>query len=128
MSLFMSFQLISLGKRLCMALNLPRGINSVAFPELSSQSWDVTLGLWLQLTFPSCAFLLLAEFFIDGLGSLLVGSCPQVIVGHQSHAPAADQELASLEKMYSTYRANTKAQVQFKLALHYFKNHLQCST
>uniref|UniRef100_A0A9L0SBU7 Beta-1,4 N-acetylgalactosaminyltransferase n=1 Tax=Equus caballus TaxID=9796 RepID=A0A9L0SBU7_HORSE len=69
-----------------------------------------------------------AEFFIDGLGSLLVGSCPQVIVGHQSRAPAADQELASLEKMYSTYRANTKAQVQFKLALHYFKNHLQCST
>ncbi|XP_058416728.1 beta-1,4 N-acetylgalactosaminyltransferase 2 isoform X2 [Diceros bicornis minor] len=69
-----------------------------------------------------------SEFFIDGLGSLLVGSCPEVIIGHQSHVPVVDPELASLEKTYSTFRANTNAEVQFKLALHYFKNHLQCST
>ncbi|XP_006214364.2 beta-1,4 N-acetylgalactosaminyltransferase 2 isoform X1 [Vicugna pacos] len=69
-----------------------------------------------------------SEFFIDGLGSLLVGSCSNVIIGHQSRSSVVDPELATLEKTYSTYRANTKAQVQFKLALHYFKNHLHCST
>ncbi|XP_057631735.1 beta-1,4 N-acetylgalactosaminyltransferase 2 [Chionomys nivalis] len=69
-----------------------------------------------------------SEFFIDGLGSLLVGSCPEVTVQHQSRSPDKDPEMAAMEKSYSTYRANTNAQVQFKLALHYFKNHLQCST
>ncbi|XP_016013979.1 beta-1,4 N-acetylgalactosaminyltransferase 2 isoform X2 [Rousettus aegyptiacus] len=69
-----------------------------------------------------------SEFFIDGLGSLLVGSCPDVIIGHQAHSPVVDSKLAALEKSYSKYRTNTNAQVQFKLALHYFKNHLQCST
>ncbi|XP_004633706.1 beta-1,4 N-acetylgalactosaminyltransferase 2 [Octodon degus] len=68
------------------------------------------------------------EFFIDGLGSLLVGSCPDVVMGHQSRSPATDRELLALEKNYSAYRANTNQQIQFKLALHYFKNHLQCST
>ncbi|TEA40228.1 hypothetical protein DBR06_SOUSAS8210177 [Sousa chinensis] len=69
-----------------------------------------------------------SEFFIDGLGSLLVGSCSNVIVGHQPRSPVADPELAALEKSYNVYRTNTKAQIQFKLALHYFKNHLQCAT
>ncbi|XP_073739875.1 beta-1,4 N-acetylgalactosaminyltransferase 2 isoform X2 [Callorhinus ursinus] len=69
-----------------------------------------------------------SEFFIDGLGSLLVGSCPEVIIGHQARSPAADPELATLEKTYSAFRTNTRNQVRFKLALHYFKNHLQCST
>ncbi|XP_069884390.1 beta-1,4 N-acetylgalactosaminyltransferase 2 isoform X1 [Dipodomys merriami] len=69
-----------------------------------------------------------SEFFIDGLGSLLVGSCPQVIVNHQSRHPSGDPELAALERNYSKYRTNTKAQIQYKLALHYFKNHFQCST
>ncbi|XP_077019175.1 beta-1,4 N-acetylgalactosaminyltransferase 2 [Tamandua tetradactyla] len=68
------------------------------------------------------------ELFIDGLGSLLVGSCPEVIIGHQPRSQVADLELAALEKTYRSYRANTNAQVQFKLALHYFKNYLQCST
>ncbi|XP_060058462.1 beta-1,4 N-acetylgalactosaminyltransferase 2 [Erinaceus europaeus] len=66
------------------------------------------------------------EFFVDGLGSLLVGSCPEVVIGHQSHSAMADSELTSLEKAYSTYRTNTKSQIQFKLALHYFKNYLHC--
>ncbi|XP_041579848.1 beta-1,4 N-acetylgalactosaminyltransferase 2 isoform X4 [Vulpes lagopus] len=69
-----------------------------------------------------------SEFFIDGLGSLLVGSCPEVVIGHQVRSPMADPELAILEKTYSAFRTNTNDQVQFKLALHYFKNHLQCST
>ncbi|XP_004455441.1 beta-1,4 N-acetylgalactosaminyltransferase 2 isoform X2 [Dasypus novemcinctus] len=69
-----------------------------------------------------------SEFFIDGLGILLVGSCPEVIIGHQPRSQVQDPELAALQKTYNTYRANTNAQVQYKLALHYFKNHLQCST
>ncbi|XP_053424971.1 beta-1,4 N-acetylgalactosaminyltransferase 2 isoform X2 [Nycticebus coucang] len=68
------------------------------------------------------------EFFIDGLGSLLVGSCPDVMIGHQSRSPTVDLDLAALEKIYNTYRTNTNAQIQYKLALHYFKNHLQCAT
>uniref|UniRef100_A0A8D2JQ29 Beta-1,4-N-acetyl-galactosaminyltransferase 2 (SID blood group) n=1 Tax=Sciurus vulgaris TaxID=55149 RepID=A0A8D2JQ29_SCIVU len=66
-----------------------------------------------------------SEFFVDGLGSLLVGSCPYVVVGHQSHSPEV-LNLTTLEKIYGIYRKNTKDQIQFKRALHYFKNHLQC--
>ncbi|XP_036124952.1 beta-1,4 N-acetylgalactosaminyltransferase 2 [Molossus molossus] len=69
-----------------------------------------------------------SEFFIDGLGSLLVGSCPDVSIGHQARSPEVDPQLGALEKTYSKYRLNTNAQVQFKLALHYFKNYLHCST
>ncbi|XP_075415420.1 beta-1,4 N-acetylgalactosaminyltransferase 2, partial [Tenrec ecaudatus] len=69
-----------------------------------------------------------SEFFIDGLGTLLVGSCPEVVMGHQAHFTAVDSEDIALEKTYSSYRANTNAQVQFKLALYYFKNRLKCST
>ena len=89
------------------------------------------IGPWvcgLKVIFPSHASPLLAEFFIDGLGSLLVGSCSDVIIGHQPHSSVADPELAALEKTYGRYRANTNDKVQFKLALHYFKNHLQCTT
>ncbi|XP_012581606.1 PREDICTED: beta-1,4 N-acetylgalactosaminyltransferase 2 [Condylura cristata] len=69
-----------------------------------------------------------SEFFIDGLGSLFVGSCPEVTVGHQPYSSVVDPELTTLEKTYKTYRANSKSQVQFKMALHYFKNHFHCST
>ncbi|XP_029402497.1 beta-1,4 N-acetylgalactosaminyltransferase 2 isoform X1 [Mus pahari] len=68
------------------------------------------------------------EFFIDGLGRLLVGSCPGIIVDHQVRTPSKDSKLAALEKSYAKYRTNDNSQVQFKLALHYFKNHLYCST
>lgn len=68
-----------------------------------------------------------SEFFVDGLGSLLVGSCPEVIVAHQPRTPVVDPELAVLEKSYNKYRTNTKEEVHFKLALQYFKNHLQCA-
>uniref|UniRef100_A0A8D1CKW1 Glycosyltransferase 2-like domain-containing protein n=1 Tax=Sus scrofa TaxID=9823 RepID=A0A8D1CKW1_PIG len=86
-------------------------------------------GLWFEahVSF-SRSLPLLAEFFIDGLGSLLVGSCPHVIIGHQPHLPVMDPELATLEGNYTSYRANTEAQIKFKLALHYFKNYLQCAT
>jgi beta-1,4-N-acetylgalactosaminyltransferase 2 len=51
-----------------------------------------------------------------------------VIIGHQSHSSERDPELAALEKSYRKYRTNTKDEIQYKLALHYFKNRLQCST
>lgn len=69
-----------------------------------------------------------SEFFIDGLGTLFVGSCPDVMISHQSRSPEKDPQLAALEDTYNKYRTNTNAQIQFKLALHYFKNHLRCST
>ncbi|EDL16003.1 beta-1,4 N-acetylgalactosaminyltransferase 2 [Mus musculus] len=68
------------------------------------------------------------EFFIDGLGRLLVGSCPGVIINHQVRTPPKDPKLAALEKTYDKYRANTNSVIQFKVALQYFKNHLYCST
>ena len=78
---------------------------------------------------PCCLlFFLFTEFFIDGLGSLLVGSCPGVTVDHQTKTPSTDPQLVDLEKSYARYRTNVNSQMQFKLALHYFKNHLYCST
>lgn len=68
------------------------------------------------------------EFFIDGLGSLLVGSCPEVVVGHQSHKVTEGSEPTGLEETYDRYRTDTPSQIRFKLALHYFKNHLRCYT
>lgn len=107
----------------------PQGCKLCPFPPDSPSG--AAIGPWvcgLKVTFPSHASLLLAEFFIDGLGSLLVGSCSDVIIGHQPHSPVEDPELAALEKTYRIYRANTNDKIQFKLALHYFKNHLQCAT
>uniref|UniRef100_A0A8D0KN95 Beta-1,4-N-acetyl-galactosaminyltransferase 2 (SID blood group) n=1 Tax=Salvator merianae TaxID=96440 RepID=A0A8D0KN95_SALMN len=69
-----------------------------------------------------------SEYFMDGLGSLRVGSCNDVIVGHQPHNPANNSQEANAEKIYRGFRANTKEQVQFKLALHYFKNRMKCYT
>nr|XP_020852926.1 beta-1,4 N-acetylgalactosaminyltransferase 2-like isoform X1 [Phascolarctos cinereus] len=68
------------------------------------------------------------EFFIDGLGSLRVGSCSNVVVNHQTRAQSSDPDKATLEKAYKKFRTNTQDQVKFKLSLHYFKNHLQCYT
>ncbi|XP_043392676.1 beta-1,4 N-acetylgalactosaminyltransferase 2 isoform X1 [Chelonia mydas] len=67
-----------------------------------------------------------SEFFMDGLGILLVGSCTDVSIGHQAHNPASDPNLTKVEDQYKRFRTNTKAQVQFKLSLHYFKNRLKC--
>ncbi|XP_038610154.1 beta-1,4 N-acetylgalactosaminyltransferase 2 [Tachyglossus aculeatus] len=69
-----------------------------------------------------------SEFFIDGLGSLLVGSCSDVGIGHQPKSPISDPKEATAERSYRGFRANTQEQVRFKLALHFFKNHLKCFT
>ncbi|XP_074080312.1 beta-1,4 N-acetylgalactosaminyltransferase 2-like isoform X2 [Macrotis lagotis] len=68
------------------------------------------------------------EFFIDGLGSLRVGSCSNVIVNHQPHTQASNPDQAAMVEAYNKFRTNTQYQIKFKLALHYFKNHLQCYT
>ncbi|KAJ6658176.1 hypothetical protein lerEdw1_001443 [Lerista edwardsae] len=68
------------------------------------------------------------EFFVDALGAFRVGSCSDVSIGHQPLRSGTDPQLAEVQKTYSKFRANTKEQVKFKLALHYFKNRLKCLT
>uniref|UniRef100_A0A8C4YIQ2 Glycosyltransferase 2-like domain-containing protein n=1 Tax=Gopherus evgoodei TaxID=1825980 RepID=A0A8C4YIQ2_9SAUR len=67
-----------------------------------------------------------SEFFMDGVGILLVGSCSHVSIGHQAHNPSSEPNLTKVEDQYNRFRTNTQAQVQFKLSLHYFKNQLKC--
>ncbi|XP_022528823.2 beta-1,4 N-acetylgalactosaminyltransferase 2 [Astyanax mexicanus] len=55
------------------------------------------------------------EFFIDGLGSLMVATCRGLSVGHQRK---------KLLSKYTKYRFQNNEKA--KLAHHYFKNHLKC--
>uniref|UniRef100_A0A4W4E7L1 Beta-1,4-N-acetyl-galactosaminyltransferase 2 (SID blood group), tandem duplication 1 n=1 Tax=Electrophorus electricus TaxID=8005 RepID=A0A4W4E7L1_ELEEL len=57
------------------------------------------------------------EFFIDGLGDLLVATCKGFSVGHQQR---------TFREVYSKYRTQTRNQEKEKLAHHFFKNHLKC--
>ncbi|KAA0705940.1 Beta-1,4 N-acetylgalactosaminyltransferase 2 [Triplophysa tibetana] len=57
------------------------------------------------------------EFFIDGLGKLLVVSCKHLSIGHQTHEEQME---------YDPYRNQRKEEEQMKLAHHYFKNYLKC--
>ncbi|XP_036445553.1 beta-1,4 N-acetylgalactosaminyltransferase 2-like [Colossoma macropomum] len=56
------------------------------------------------------------EFFIDGLGALMVATCKGFSVGHQSR---------NIFSKYSKYRYLMNDE-QGKLAHHFFKNHLKC--
>ncbi|XP_030649109.1 beta-1,4 N-acetylgalactosaminyltransferase 2-like [Chanos chanos] len=58
-----------------------------------------------------------SEFFMDGLGDLLIASCGSIRVGHQ---PKVDRG------KYNQYRMPGKSEKTGKLALHFFKNHLKC--
>nr|XP_046185850.1 beta-1,4 N-acetylgalactosaminyltransferase 2-like isoform X6 [Oncorhynchus gorbuscha] len=58
-----------------------------------------------------------SEFFMDGLGSLLVASCSHVSIGHQPKIANAK---------YSSFRRQKSKDVEDKLAHHFFKNHLKC--
>ncbi|XP_062387049.1 beta-1,4 N-acetylgalactosaminyltransferase 1-like [Sardina pilchardus] len=60
-----------------------------------------------------------SEFFMDGLGRLLVASCSGLVVGHQP--------MHALSK-YQKFRHPGKGDENMKLKLHYFKNHLKCVT
>ncbi|XP_020796283.2 beta-1,4 N-acetylgalactosaminyltransferase 2-like [Boleophthalmus pectinirostris] len=59
-----------------------------------------------------------SEWFMDGLGSLMVASCAHVQIGHQPK---------TLTKDYNKYRyPNDASDKTFKLQHHYFKNYLKC--
>ncbi|XP_069089611.1 beta-1,4 N-acetylgalactosaminyltransferase 2 [Pleurodeles waltl] len=77
---------------------------------------------------PKLARVAHTEFFIDGMGSLIIGSCKDVTVGHQRRDDPVDPSRVENMKRYGGFRANTGDQVSFKLQLHYFKNRLKCYT
>ncbi|XP_072417168.1 beta-1,4 N-acetylgalactosaminyltransferase 2-like [Chiloscyllium punctatum] len=66
------------------------------------------------------------EFFIDGLGSLLVGSCNDVRIGHQKKVKQTQESLKDVERKYATFRHANKRQFKSRLALVHFKNWLKC--
>lgn len=67
-----------------------------------------------------------AEFFVDGLGELHVGSCDDVIVDHASkiHLPWS-QTQSDKEYLNFRYPKTTKS-IQHEL--YYFKNRFKCMT
>ncbi|XP_033933118.2 beta-1,4 N-acetylgalactosaminyltransferase 2-like, partial [Pseudochaenichthys georgianus] len=58
-----------------------------------------------------------SEFFMDGLGSLMVATCSHVAIGHQK---------GPTQKGYMRFRHPAQSDVASKLKLHFFKNHLKC--
>lgn len=58
-----------------------------------------------------------SEFFMDGLGSLLVAGCGHVSIDHQPR---------KANKQYGQFRHPPKSDEKFKLQLHFFKNNLKC--
>uniref|UniRef100_A0A672I885 Glycosyltransferase 2-like domain-containing protein n=1 Tax=Salarias fasciatus TaxID=181472 RepID=A0A672I885_SALFA len=61
-----------------------------------------------------------SEFFVDGLGSLMVATCKDVKIGHQRKTKE------NRNPQYSKFRRPKKRDNNFKTNLHYFKNHLKC--
>uniref|UniRef100_A0A8C6UL58 Glycosyltransferase 2-like domain-containing protein n=1 Tax=Neogobius melanostomus TaxID=47308 RepID=A0A8C6UL58_9GOBI len=59
-----------------------------------------------------------SEWFMDGLGSLMVASCGGVSIRHQQKTNS------NLYNKYRTPSGNSEA--TFKYQLHFFKNHLKC--
>ncbi|XP_054639780.1 beta-1,4 N-acetylgalactosaminyltransferase 1 isoform X2 [Dunckerocampus dactyliophorus] len=70
------------------------------------------------------------EFFIDGLGSLHVGSCDDVIVGHASKIKLPWASQSESDKAYAKFRYSPSSPnaTQSRLGLMYFKYRLQCLT
>ncbi|XP_061079358.1 beta-1,4 N-acetylgalactosaminyltransferase 2-like [Conger conger] len=58
-----------------------------------------------------------SEFFMDGLGELLVAICPEVGLNHQRRRANA---------AYRKFRKPPKSDTDNKLYLHFFKNRLKC--
>lgn len=54
---------------------------------------------------------------MDGLGYLLVATCDDVSIGHQP---------ATSNSQYTKFRYPENGDTEFKLQLHFFKNHLKC--
>ncbi|ROL54663.1 Beta-1,4 N-acetylgalactosaminyltransferase 2 [Anabarilius grahami] len=57
------------------------------------------------------------EFFVDGLGDLLVVTCKGLKIGHQKHGPT---------NKYGSFRHPPKSDSEAKITHHFFKNHLKC--
>lgn len=76
----------------------------------------------------SCVILFpTAEFFVDGLGSLHVGSCDDIIINHASKIKALlPWGQTETDKAYSQFRHNRTSDIQH--ALYYFKNRFKCIT
>ncbi|XP_076874640.1 beta-1,4 N-acetylgalactosaminyltransferase 1a [Brachyhypopomus gauderio] len=67
------------------------------------------------------------EFFVDGLGTLHVGSCDDVIVNHASKIKGMlPWGQSDTDKAYSNFRYPEKSNIQN--TLYYFKNHFKCIT
>ncbi|KAG7999350.1 Beta-1, partial [Nibea albiflora] len=62
-----------------------------------------------------------AEFFMDGLGSLLVATCSHVSINHISQ-----NNLNKDQAQYGRFRNPAKTEMEYKKQLHFFKNHLKC--
>ncbi|XP_078140906.1 beta-1,4 N-acetylgalactosaminyltransferase 1-like [Centroberyx gerrardi] len=62
-----------------------------------------------------------SEFFMDGLGSLLVASCSHVSIGHQPKGGKSKDQAR-----YNTFRHPGGGDQELKLKLHFYKNHLKC--
>ncbi|XP_072343259.1 beta-1,4 N-acetylgalactosaminyltransferase 2-like isoform X3 [Scyliorhinus torazame] len=77
---------------------------------------------------PRLARIAHSEFFIDALGRLLVGSCNDVTISHQAKRNTENVSVKAVEQKYAKFRWPTKHDTEYKLALHYFKNHLKCYT
>lgn len=59
-----------------------------------------------------------SEWFMDGLGSLMVATCSDVSIDHQPSKNTA---------LYNKYRQSPDpSDTAFKYQLHFFKNHLKC--
>ncbi|XP_056305715.1 beta-1,4 N-acetylgalactosaminyltransferase 1a isoform X3 [Danio aesculapii] len=69
-------------------------------------------------------------FFIDGLGSLHVGSCNDVIINHASKIKAMlPWGQSDIDQAYSKFRYHsTKETSMNEYDLYYLKNHFQCVT
>lgn len=61
-----------------------------------------------------------SEFFMDGLGSLMVASCNHVTIGHQHHTKNKDAG------RYQHFRHPGNGDERFKEKLQFFKNNLKC--
>lgn len=69
-----------------------------------------------------------AEFFIDGLGSLHIGSCSDVIVNHASKIKLPWSKTDS-QKAYDKFRySSSTAENNIHKEVFYFKNRFKCMT
>ncbi|KAG9269748.1 beta-1,4 N-acetylgalactosaminyltransferase 1-like [Astyanax mexicanus] len=67
------------------------------------------------------------EFFVDGLGSLHIGSCDDIIVSHASKIKGMlPWGQSKTDKEYSKFRYPAQSSTQN--AMFYFKNHFKCMT